>query len=326
MVRRALLVVVAGVLALGAHAAPPTTTPTTPVAKVVPFHVDLNVKYGTANGQDLLLDAYVPDDTNAERVSVFVIHGGAWRTGDKADVLQEAARLAARGWVVFAPNYRLTEPEAFPAEIDDVRAAVVWAREHAYDYRLDPGRMGALGVSAGGHLAAMLATLGDGPPDRGSRILVAASWSGPMELTFLIGGPLVLLSTALLACLPTACPDRWADASPVTHVDATDAPLLLVNGSAELVPVAQAEGMAFRLEAAGVDHELVIVPGDRHGHALREDVWPATVAFLDKYLTRPTELKDPNPNGTWVLIVVIVLVTIGGVIGGLSVRRRLNAQ
>jgi acetyl esterase len=255
---------------------------------------------------------------------VFLIHGGAWRTGDKSDVVEEATRLARRGWVVFALNYRLGEPEAFPAEIDDVRAAVTWARANALDYRLDPGRMGALGISAGGHLAAMLATLGEGPPDRGSRILVGASWSGPMDLARLTAEA-PALAAFLLPCPPAECPQRWDEASPVTHVDPTDAPFLLANGSAELVPLDQAQVMADRLDTAGVVHQLVVVPGRRHGHGFRDDVWAATVTFLDDHLTRPTDLRPENPGGTGVLLAVIGLVVAGGIVGGLRVRRRLRA-
>ncbi len=324
---RLALVLGAALLTLGTGGQSTTTT-TRPPPAIGPLPVDIthDVKYGSAGGQDLLLDTYVPDDTNAERVSVFVIHGGAWRTGDKRNVADVATRMAERGWVVFAVNYRLSEPEAFPAEIDDVQTAVKWARFNAFDYRLDPGRMGALGFSAGGHLAAMLATLGDGPPDQGARILVAASWSGPMDLTALTGGEAAPLSALLLPCPPATCPERWADASPITHVDPTDAPLFLANSTAELVPLDQAEAMADRLEAAGVAHQLEVVPGRRHGDDLVADVWPQTVAFLSHHLVRPTDLRDPNPNATWVLLVAIVVVVTGGVIGGLRVRRRLKRE
>ncbi len=301
MSRRTLLALVAALVTLGAGAgqtsAPSTARPT----EDVPFEVRHDVRYGVAGGQDLLLDAYVPDDTNAERVSVFVIHGGGWRSGDKRHVVEEATRLARRGWVVFAVNYRLAEPEAFPAEIDDVRTAVTWARDNAEEYRLDPGRMGALGFSAGGHLAAMLATKGEGPPDRGGRVMVGASWSGPMDLSNMLGG-IEQFSALLLPCPPAACPERWREASPIDNVDPTDAPLLLVNSADELVPVEQARDMAARLDTAGVDHELVVLPGRRHAHAFREDAWPATVAFLDRYLTRPTDLRPPNPEATRVLL------------------------
>jgi len=333
MVRRTLLLLGAALLALGAGTGQtvpaqtvPAPGPSTTDAPVVPFTVTHDVKYGTAGGQDLLLDTYVPDDTNAERVSVILIHGGAWRFGDKDGVVREATLVAQRGWVVFAVNYRLAEPEAFPAEIDDVQTAVKWARTNAYDYRLDPGRMGALGFSAGGHLAAMLATLGEGPPDRGGRVLVAASWSGPMDLGAMAGGGAAIFSALLLSCPPAECPQRWADASPISQVDPSDAPVLLANSDAELVPVEQAEAMAARLKTAGVGNRLVVVPGNRHGDDLHDQVWDETVAFLDDHLTRPTDLRDPNPKATGVLLVVILVIVAGGVIGGLRVRRRLNAD
>ena len=110
------------------------------------------------------------------------------------------------------------------------------------------------------------------------------------------------------------CPERWEDASPITHVDPTDAPLLLANSDDELVPVDQARAMAARLDTAGVVHQLVVVPGRRHGHDLRDEVWPATVAFLDDHLTRPTDLRDPNPTAArGCSLVVIVVVVTGGV-------------
>jgi len=324
MARRTLLLLVAALLTLGAGSGQTTQT-TASGSAPVPFTVTHDVRYGTAGGKDLLLDTYVPDDTNAERVSVILLHGGAWRTGDKRNVVEEATLLAQRGWVVFAVNYRLDEPEAFPAEIDDVQTAVRWARDNAYEYRMDPGRMGALGFSAGGHLAAMLATLGEGPPDRGGRILVGAAWSGPMDLSALAGGEAAALAPLLLPCSPSACPQRWADASPIAQVDPSDAPFLLANSDAELVPVDQARDMAARLRTAGIVNQLVVVPGNRHGRDLHDDVWDETVAFLDSYLTRPTDLRPPNPKATGVLLVVIGVIVAGGVIGGLRVRRRLNA-
>ncbi|HEX7276680.1 MAG TPA: alpha/beta hydrolase, partial [Acidimicrobiales bacterium] len=136
---RQVLALVAAVLTLGAGAGTGAGQTTTTAEPNVPFTVTHDVRYGTAGGHDLLLDTYVPDDTNAERVAVVLLHGGAWRTGDKANVVEEATRMARRGWVVFAVNYRLNVPEAFPAEIDDARAAVEWARRHADHYRLDPG-------------------------------------------------------------------------------------------------------------------------------------------------------------------------------------------
>ena len=241
-----------------------------------------DVEYAVANGKRLLLDAYVPAGTGARRPAVVMIHGGGWRGGDKASWEPEARRLAERGWAAFSVNYRLDEPSPFPAEVDDVQAAVRWVRERAGEYRVDPGRIAALGESAGGHLAAMLATLGAGAGD--ARIRVGAAWSPPTDLTALARSRGDEWATRLMGCTLATCADRLAQASPVTHVDPSDAPLYLVNSTDELVPLSQARALAERLAAAGVDHQLDVLPGNRHALDFRDEAWAPTVAFLEKHL------------------------------------------
>jgi acetyl esterase len=253
-----------------------------------------DIEYGTANGKRLLLDAYVPPAGEARRPAVVMIHGGGWRVGDKASWQPEAERLAARGWVAFSINYRLDEPAVFPAEIDDVQAAVRWVRAHAEEYQIDTARIAALGESAGGHLAAMLATLGRGPLDRDARIRVGAAWSPPVDLTALAGSRGPSWIVPLLGCNRETCGDRLAQSSPVTHVDGSDAPLYLVNSTEELVPLSQSQAMAERLKAAGVDHRLDVYPGDRHALDFRADAWAPTLAFLDKHLATVSEAKSDS--------------------------------
>ena len=71
-----------------------------------------------------------------------------------------AKRLARRGYSCFAIDYRLAPKHKSPAQIDDCRDAVRWIRQHASRYKTDPGRIGAIGYSAGGHLVAMLGVSG----------------------------------------------------------------------------------------------------------------------------------------------------------------------
>ncbi|MDQ4091648.1 MAG: alpha/beta hydrolase, partial [Actinomycetota bacterium] len=251
-----------------------------------------DVEYGIANGKRLLLDAYVPAGAGEERrPAVVMIHGGGWRVGDKASWQPEAERLAAKGWVAFSINYRLDEPSAFPAEVDDVQTAVKWVRAHAGEYGIDTTRIAALGDSAGGHLTAMLATLGRGPRDDGARIRVGAAWSPPVDLTALAGYRGDGWVRPLFGCSMASCPDVLAQASPVNHVDASDAPLYLVNSTEELVPLSQAQAMAERLKAAGVDHRLDIFPGNRHALDFRDDAWGPTLAFLETHLA-PQAARD----------------------------------
>jgi dipeptidyl aminopeptidase/acylaminoacyl peptidase len=93
--------------------------------------------------------------------------------------------------------------------------------------------------------------------------------------------------TTFLGCLPSACPEKAAEASPVTHVDKTDAPMLVVNSTNELVPESQAEAIAAALDKAGVVYQKVIVPGSKHASALTDDVWDQSVAFFERYLGKP---------------------------------------
>jgi acetyl esterase len=254
-----------------------------------------DIPYGTANGKALLLDAYVPTSGEGRRPAVVMIHGGGWRAGDKASWAPEAGKLAERGWVAFSVNYRLDEPSLFPAEVDDVQTAVRWVRAHAREYGVDPDRIAALGESAGGHLTAMLAALGEGDRDTGARIRVGAAWSPPVDLTALARARGDEWANRVMGCTLGSCPQRLADASPITHVDGSDAPLYLVNSTEELVPLSQAQAMAERLRAARVEHRLDVLPGSRHALDFREEAWAPTLAFLEEHLDdRAPESGSPR--------------------------------
>ena len=253
-----------------------------------------DIQYGSANGKRLLLDAYLPARRDAPVPAVVMIHGGGWRVGDKGSWAPEAKKLTDKGWVAFSVNYRLDEPSLFPAEVEDVQAAVRWVRAHAAEYGVDRSRIAALGESAGGHLTAMLATLGRGPLDEDARIRVGAAWSPPVDLTALARSRGDEWVSRVMGCTLDTCPDRLVQASPVTHVDGTDAPLYLINSTEELVPLAQAEAMAERLKTSTVDHRLDILPGNRHALDFRDDAWAPTVAFLEQHLA-PVEDARAGP-------------------------------
>lgn len=249
-----------------------------------PSVVRHELRYGTDGGQPLLLDAYLPSSSGRRRPAVILVHGGWWRQLDKSYLAPEARRIAAElGWVAFSINYRLDASSAFPAERDDVLLAVRFVREHADRLGVDPARLGLLGESAGGNLAALAATLGPSP-----RVRAVVSWSGFMDLAALQGES-ATMAHLYLGCAPGGCPGRYAAASPLAQVDSTTPPMLIVNAAHELVPLAQAEEMAARLRAAGVPYRLVVVPGGRHAKQYEDRVWQTTVQFLERYLASDGE-------------------------------------
>lgn len=283
-----------------------------------------DVAYGGTPAEPLLLDVYAPRaDGGERRPSIVMIHGGSFREGDKSSFAPEARKFAERGYVVFSVNYRLDQPSAFPAELDDVQAAVRWVRAHARDYQLNPARIGALGESAGGTLAALLATVGDGPLDRDARVAAAVSWSGPMDLVALASAPgsspgTSLMGTSLVGCTVDACRSKFEDASPITHVDRTDAPLKLVSSADELVPLSQAVAMDDRLLKAGVHENLEVYRGTRHGLEYRDEAIGTTVSWFETYL----QDNGKSPAGTVAFAGTVVVVIAGGVVLVVLWRRR----
>jgi acetyl esterase/lipase len=254
---------------------------------------DVNVKrdvvFHTVDGEQIKLDVHEPAKKGKDRPAVVVVHGGAWTVGDKSWFAQQANQLAQSGFVAVSVNYRLAPAHPYPAAVEDVEAAVEWVRKHAKEYGVDPERIGALGGSAGGHLVGLLATAGRGSLEKGHRVAAAVSWSGPMDFVSLAPAAATNAGSSMrgfLGCLADACPDTYAQASPITHVDKTDAPMIIVNSTNELVPQSQADVMKSALDKAGVANQAVILPGSAHSRAYSAQVWDQTVTFLENYLKK----------------------------------------
>lgn len=257
--------------------------------------VERDLLYGTVGGQRLLLDAYLSGEKGALRPAVVFVHGGGWRSGDKTafapgeqSFAPSATRLVQLGFAVFSVDYRLAPTGRYPAAVNDIATAIRWIRAQAGRFGVDPSRLGLFGASAGGNLAALAATRGQGPLETGARVRAVVSWSGPMDLTLFdaeLGGPSQHpFVEEYIGCAPTVCPASYRAASPLTHVDRSDPPTLLVNSTGEVVPLAQAREMAARLTAAAVPHQLLVLAGSRHAGQYAGAVWQQTTRFLERYL------------------------------------------
>jgi acetyl esterase/lipase len=263
--------------------------------------VEADLEYGTReDGTLLTLDVCRPPDDALvqQRPAVVSIHGGSWARGDKAnaDWRNVCLWLASEGFVAASVNYRLVPDARFPAAIDDVALAVEWLRapEQVERLGIDPARIGAFGGSAGGNLAALLGTTGEGPLDQGSRVAAVAELSGPVDLgaaELAADGASPWLKGIVgeyLGCDPgaglEACPQS-ADASPARRVDPSDPPVFIGHAEQEVVPLGQSERFVATLGAAGVPAQLVVVPGDAHSIGILDDALrPRVAAFLHAHL------------------------------------------
>jgi len=118
--------------------------------------VTRDIPFAAPAGVRLALDIYRPV-TAGRHPSVVQIYGGAWQRGAPGDDARFATYLAARGFVVFAIEYRHAPQWQWPAQIEDVRAALGWIRKHGGEYGADASRLALLGRSAGAHLAMVAA-------------------------------------------------------------------------------------------------------------------------------------------------------------------------
>ncbi|MBC3787654.1 alpha/beta hydrolase [Spirosoma utsteinense] len=236
------------------------------------------------------LDIYLPDTGKGPFPVIVPIHGGAFKMGDKADG-QLTPMLAGlkRGYAVVSVNYRLSGEAVFPAQIQDVKAAIRFIRAHASTYQLNPNRIAAWGGSAGGHLAAMAGTTSDitdfddaslGNAGQSSRVQAVVDWFGPirfdqMDAQFKASGKGTADHDAanspesqLLGKPVQQAPDLVKRASPATYISQSDPPMFIEHGTDDrLVPTQQSVDFAAALEKI-LGHQnvtITLLEGANHG-------------------------------------------------------------
>ncbi|MES0874770.1 alpha/beta hydrolase [Sinimarinibacterium thermocellulolyticum] len=235
--------------------------------------------------QRLLADVYRPEGAGPHP-AVLLIHGGAWKRGDRAQVERLAERIAARGFVVVNITYRLVPAHIYPAQLHDVQQALRWMRDEGARHGIDPARIATFGYSAGGHLAALAGHVANDAElgDPRTRVQAIVAGGTPADLTLYPGGRLV---PAFLGGTRDRIPERFREASPAFHVDAEDPPVFIYHATLDqLVPLEQAERYKSALDAAGVVNELFLIRGHGHISGFFADgaAVEAALRFLDRHL------------------------------------------
>jgi acetyl esterase/lipase len=245
--------------------------------------------YAVAFGfRPLQLDVWTPAGDGAAPLVVW-IHGGGFMFGDRR-VLPETFRpnqvfdaLLGAGLAVASIDYRHALEAPFPAQLLDAKAAVRYLRSHADELGVSTERIGVMGESAGGHIAALVGLTAHRVDLEGSHGVVGPSsavdvvvdWYGPADLDSMPRRqPPPHIAAKLPPELLVAPEDQLtrglegaalADASPITHVTPDAPPFLLVHGTADwLVPYAQSEQLHAALTAAGARCRLEPVEGAQH--------------------------------------------------------------
>jgi acetyl esterase/lipase len=257
------------------------------MVEVADATIQRGLVYKQVNGAVLTLDLYCPEKVSGPLPVIVWIHGGGWRNGRKEKC--PAVALVQDGYAVASIDYRLSRTAPFPAQIEDCKAAVRWLRANAAKYNLDADRIGVWGMSAGGHLAALLGTSGGVPELEGSgdnmqyssRVQAVCDVAGPADLSAMtnLGPKRMFAIEALLGGPPETDKAKAIAASPIHYVSKDDPPFLIVHGEADrVVPVEQSHRFYEELRKAGVNATLKM-PHVGHQAVLMDAVKDAEVFF-----------------------------------------------
>ena len=264
------------------------------------------VPFGEGGGQPLLCDIFTPPDAPQRAPAVLLVHGGAWRQGDRTQLRAFGIALAKEGFVCVSSGYRLVPGAAWPAQMHDVNAALRFMRAQADSLGIDPERIASLGASAGAHLVLLSAgTVGQAAFEgEGGH----AGVSTKVAAIVAIFAPTVRsprgerLSGAVpgSTLLETSDDQETARlASPLTHVTPSFPPTLLLHGTADrVVPPSASMRMYEALVAAKVPVELYLAAEQPHGYTLQPDFHrlavAQTVLFLRRYLGLRPKVAMPE--------------------------------
>lgn len=227
-----------------------------------------NIVFGTGGGRDLRCDIFEPPASVKNGIGILIVHGGGWSQGDRTQLRGYGILLGRRGYTCVASEYRLTGEALWPAQIEDVKAAIRWMRANVTSLGIDPSRIVIEGNSAGAHLALLAA----GTPGRaefeGSGGNAGVSTAVCAAIAFYAP---TKLDKPALAGLPnlfgTGAPlETIRAASPVTHAAPDFPPTLLIHGTTdEIVSPGDSVAMYDALRTAGAPVELHMFAGQPHG-------------------------------------------------------------
>ncbi|MEI7833655.1 MAG: alpha/beta hydrolase [bacterium] len=253
--------------------------------------------YLLIDGVQLTIDIYLPDDSPGLVKPIIWLHGGGWQEG--RDTGCGALPLVKYGYAAIRPLYRLSGEAIFPAQIADCKAAIRWLRAFGHEYNLDTTKIGVMGNSAGGHLAALLgvsagvAELETSGAYRNysSAVQAVVDYFGPTDIYAMLSDDTTEKYDARDSLLsrwlggPVTENESRADmASPIKYVHRGCPPTLILHGDAdEHVHVNQSIRFQQALAEAGVDTALHIVPGAGHDHGQVNNA-ELVAAFFQRHL------------------------------------------
>lgn len=262
-----------------------------------------DVVYGHKDGMALTYDVFLPPEERRNGAGILFMASGGWVSFwmDPQEVIAREnpmsiafRQLLARGYVIYIVRHGSAPRYKVPDAVKDVKRAVEHVRAEAPTYGVDPNRLGASGLSAGGHLSLVLGTMGqtdeNGKTVKRPPVSAVVAWFPPTSLVEVMD----LAQEVEALDFDPALADGL---SPRLHVDRADAPALLLHGdSDEIVPLEHSILMQEEMRSAGVEVQLEVFEGEGHTFtpvsALRS--MNMMFEFFDNHLANLADEKEPR--------------------------------
>ena len=252
-----------------------------------------DVVFGTGGGRDLKCDVFTPPgESDGKRPAILLVHGGAWKLGDRKQLRGYGFLIGREGYVCVASEYRLSEEAQWPAQLHDVKAALRWMRANADDLGIDPDRIAISGASSGGHMGLIAAATADDPALAGDggndgisdAVAAVISFYAPVEL---VPGADMLREFVDLLMGPDATAADYAAASPLTYIKAGYPPTMILHSNIDdIVPPEQNRKLYTTLVDAGVPVELHAYDGEPHAFDARPELGREAARLIASFLNR----------------------------------------
>jgi len=247
----------------------------------VPYHQQKNVVYAELHGVGLLLDIFTPR-SQPNGLAIVDVASGAYHS-DRGKIRDHKQAqmfdiFCGRGYTVFAIRPGSIEKFNGPEMLENVNRGILWVKDHAREYQIDPNRLALLGASAGGHLACMAAVSAADPKAK-TRVKAVGVFFPPTDLMNYGGFKIDISGNDRLAqsirrlitpkgseTIDQSRLDELRTAfSPARLVKPGLPPFLLIHGTADfMVPLQQSRTMVAALEKANVPVTLIVKEGGGH--------------------------------------------------------------
>lgn len=248
--------------------------------------------YKRLSDRSLGLDVFLPSQKRRLGTALVLVHGGAWRSGDKSHFYALASRLAGLGHTVILPEYRLAPEAGYPSGMTDAADALRWVHDNAAHFGIKPGWIAVGGASSGGQMAALLAYDARLRTDEAGRMVPVAALidlDGVLDMT----DPLALqFENAAGDKSPFAqwvggsfesAPQTWIDASAAHHVSPRSPPTLILGSGIPRFTAGRVAVLA-ALKSHGTRTEVYDLVDAPHDFWLFEPWLTPTARRIDRFL------------------------------------------